>query len=110
MKFLKDFNIAFGKGDVAFLANNVTDEIVWDIIGDEKIEGKQRFMEELEKMKSHKTAQLVIHQILSHGKGGAANGTITLQDGKTYAFADFYEFKGVKDLKIKSITSYVILI
>lgn len=31
------------------VAESVTDEIVWNIIGDRKIEGKEKFTEELEK-------------------------------------------------------------
>lgn len=108
MEFLKEFNIAFAKGDVAFLINSVTDDIVWNIIGDKKIEGKERFTVELEKMKFKKVSELVLEQILSHGKEGAVNGTMKIQDGKKYAFSDFYVFQGAKGTKIKFITSYVI--
>lgn len=108
MEFLKDFNIAFAKGDVKFITENVTDEIVWNIIGDKKIEGKEKFTGELEQMKSEKAAELTISQVLSHGKEGAANGIMTMQNGKKYAFSDFYRFKGAKGVKINSITSYVI--
>ncbi|WP_347174256.1 nuclear transport factor 2 family protein [Polaribacter uvawellassae] len=108
MEFLKEFNIAFAKGNVEFITESVTDEIVWDIIGDRRIEGKEKFREELEKMKSKKTTELIIDQILSHGKEGATNGIMKIQNGKKYAFSDFYKFKGAKVAKIKSITSYVI--
>lgn len=108
MEFLKEFNIAFVKGNVEFITESVTDDIVWDIVGDRKIEGKEKFREELEKMKSEKATELRIDQILSHGKEGATNGIIKMQNGKKYAFSDFYKFKGAKGSKIKSITSYVI--
>lgn len=108
MEFLKEFNIAFAKGDVVFITESVTDDIVWNIIGDKKIEGKERFAMELEKMKSKKVSKLVLEQILSHGKEGAANGIMKMQDGKEYAFSDFYVFQGAKGTKIKSMTSYVI--
>ena len=108
MEFLKEFNIAFAKGNVEFIIESVTDEIVWNIIGDRKIEGKEKFAEELEKMNSEKATELIIDQILSHGKEGATNGIMKMQNGKKYAFSDFYKFKGAKGAKIKSITSYVI--
>lgn len=108
MEFLKKFNIAFAKGDVAFITESVTEDIVWNIIGDKTIEGKEKFTEELEKMKSEKVSELVLEQILSHGKEGATNGTITLQNGKKYAFSDFYRFKGAKGEILKSINSYLI--
>ncbi len=108
MELLKEFNVAFAKGNVKFITESVTDDIVWTIIGDRKIEGKGKFTEELEKMKSEKTTELIIDQILSHGKEGATNGIIKMQSGKKYAFSDFYKFKGAKSAKIKAITSYVI--
>ena len=61
-------------------------------------------------MKSEKAAELTIDQILSHGKEGATNGIMKMQNGKKYAFSDFYKFKGAKGVKIKFITSYVITI
>ena len=108
MTFLKEFNIAFAKGNLEFLIENATDEIVWNIIGDRKIEGKKRFAEELEKMRPEKATELIIEQILSHGKEGASNGIMKMQNGKKYAFADFYVFKNTKSTILKSITSYVI--
>jgi hypothetical protein len=108
MEFLKEFNIAFANGNVEFIIESVTDEIIWNIIGDRKIEGKEKFSEELEKMKSEKATEIIIDQIVSHGKEGASNGIMKMQNGKKYAFSDFYKFKGVKGEKIKSITTYVI--
>ncbi len=108
MEFIKQFNIAFAKGNVEFLNESVTDEIVWNIIGDKKIMGKENFMEELEKMKTEKTNELILDQILSHGKEGAANGIMKMQNGKKYAFSDFYKFYNTKGAKVKSITSYAI--
>lgn len=108
MEFLKEFNIAFAEGNVKFLTESVTDEIIWNIIGDRKIEGSENFAKELEKMKEQKTTELILDQILSHGKEGAANGIIKIQNGKKYAFSDFYTFNNTKGRKLKSITSYLI--
>lgn len=108
MEFLKEFNIAFAKGNIEYITENVADEIDWNIIGNRKIEGKEKFIKELEKMKSEKATELIIDQILSHGKEGATNGIMKMENGKKYAFSDFYKFKGAKGAVIKSITSYVI--
>jgi len=106
MEFLKQFNIAFAEGNVAFLTKNVTDDIVWNMIGDKKIEGIKAFTEELKKMQSVKASELRIDQILSHGKEGAANGIMIMVNGEHYAFSDFYVFQSAKGEKIKAITSY----
>lgn len=108
MKFIKEFNIAFAKGNLEFLMENVTADIVWNIIGNKKIEGKEKFTEELKKMKSEKVIELIINQTLSHGKEGASNGIMKMKNGKKYAFSDFYVFKNTKSTDLKLITSYVI--
>lgn len=41
---------------------------------------------------------------------GTANGVMKMEDGKSYAFSDFYQFKGAKGTKIKLITPYAIFI
>lgn len=110
MEFLKEFNIAFAKGDIGYITESVTDDIVWNIIGDKIIEGKEKFTSELEKMKSEKVSELILEQILSHGKEGAVNGIMKMQDGKKYAFSDLYVFQGAKGTKIKTMNSYVIMI
>lgn len=107
-EFLKEMNIAFAKGNSDFLTESVTDKIVWNIIGDRKIEGIEKFTEELGKMQSKKASELILVRILTHGKEGAVSGIIKMQNGKKYAFSNFYEFSGVKGAKVKSITSYVI--
>lgn len=110
MAFIKQFNSAFAQGDVEFLAENVTDEIVWNILGDKKITGKENFLKALEQMKAEKASELILEQILSHGKEGAANGIMKMENGNDYAFSDFYIFNNAKGTQVKSITSYVIKI
>jgi hypothetical protein len=108
MDFIKQFNIAFAEGNVEFITESVTNEIVLNIVGDKKIEGKEKFEKELKRMQGEKASELLLEQILSHGKEGAANGILKTKSGKKYAFSDFYIFQGAKGTRIKSITSYVI--
>ena len=108
MAFLKEFNIAFAKGDIEFLAECVTDDVEWAIVGYKTIGGKENFVKEFKEMQSEKVKELVIDQILSHGKEGATNGKMIMQNGTTYAFGDFYKFKTTKGQKLQSITSHVI--
>lgn len=106
--FLKDLNIAFAVGDTSFLLSSVSDHIEWNIIGNVIHEGKEKFEEEIEKMKSKKVSELKLDRLVTHGKEGAVSGVMKMQNGKNYAFSDFYEFTGAKGAKVKSITSYVI--
>lgn len=107
-EFIQKINIAFAKGDLNFLLESVTDDIIWNIIGDKKITGKEKVREELEEMKTQKASELILDRILTHGKEGAASGIMKMQNAKKYAFSDFYEFSGAKATKLKSITSFVI--
>ncbi|MGA9636969.1 nuclear transport factor 2 family protein [Flavobacterium sp.] len=107
-EFLKELNIAFATGNSDFITANVTDKIVWNILGDKKIEGKEMFTKELKKMEIEKITELILDRILTHGKDGAVSGIMKMQNGKEYAFSDFYEFSGAKGTIVKSITSYII--
>ncbi|ELR71947.1 hypothetical protein C900_01942 [Fulvivirga imtechensis AK7] len=105
-EFIKQLSIAFAQRDVDFLVYSVTAEIAWNVVGDKVIEGNEKFDHELKQIRSGEVAELVIERILTHGKEGAASGTMIMQNGKKYAFSDFYEFSGAKDVKVKSITSF----
>ena len=107
--FLRDVNVAFAEGNVDFLQQSVTEDIVWHMVGDKKIEGKESFVEALNEMKNNKTSALTLTNIITHGKQAAVDGVITMQDGTDYAFCDVYEFRGAKGSQIKSIVSYVIV-
>lgn len=108
MQFLKEFNIAFAKGDVDFLINNVAPDITWDIVGDKVIAGKEEYAKAMHEMKPYTPDELIIDKIITHGKFGAVNGVMKMNDGKSYAFSDFYEFKSHTSKLLKSMTSYVI--
>lgn len=107
-EFLKKINIAFAQADSDFLIESVTDDIVWEMVGDKTIEGKEDFAAVLEEMKEKAASELLVEQILTHGREGAVNGVITASSGNKYAFSDFYKFRGAKGAKIKRLTSYVI--
>lgn len=107
-EFLKDFNVAFGKGNTKFLTDNITDDIVWTMIGKKVIEGKEAFSEAIHKMKDYKVKEVVIEKVITHGKEGAVNGMMKMESGDNYAFSDVYEFKNTKSTDIKMITSYLI--
>ncbi|PAV30961.1 hypothetical protein CIL05_04400 [Virgibacillus profundi] len=106
---LKDFNIAFAKNDLEFLMEYVTDDIIWNIVGEKQIKGKENFEEELRKMNTDIAEELQMTNIITHGKTGAVNGVLRFDKKKNYSFCDVYTFSSAgKKAKIKEITSYVI--
>jgi hypothetical protein len=106
--FVQEITIAFAKDDSKFILSRVMDDIRWNIIGDRLIEGKDRFVEALGEMKKDAVEVLTIRHIATHGKAGAVDGTIRLENGKLRAFCNVYEFSNSKGSAIKEITSYFI--
>lgn len=106
--FIKSFNVAFARGDVPAILEQVTPNIVWHIVGDRTLSGSEAFVVALEAMSGNKASELHLDNIITHGNVGSANGAIVF-GRKRYAFCDVYHFGSfAKDAKIKRITSYVI--
>src|SRR5688572_23761904 len=106
--FVQELTIAFAKGDTKFIQSNVTEDVRWNMVGDRIIEGKEKIIEMLEKMKDDKAVELNIRHIATHGKAGAADGSIKFKNGNTVAYCNVYEFSNTKGTSVKEITSYEI--
>ncbi len=106
--FLQGLAVALASGDIQHILAGVTEDVRWNNIGQELIQGKGELAAALERMKTTRAVEITIHHVTSHGKAGAVNGTMLLQDGRTRAFCDVYEFSGVKGNSVREITSYVI--
>ncbi|TDQ37742.1 nuclear transport factor 2 family protein [Aureibacillus halotolerans] len=106
--FFKEFNEAFARSDIAFLADQVTDDVVWRLhVEGRIIEGKENFVKKLEEMRMDTVAiELNIDQLITHGKVASVNGTMSMGT-HTYAFCDVYQLHAHKDGKIKVMDSYV---
>ena len=109
---LRDFNIAFARDDVAFILDNLDEEICWNMVGDRRIEGIEKVKEVLHQMTNGpRVKELHLHNIITHGKTGAANGILIFESGKQISFCDVYRFSSAgKNAKISEMTSYVIAI
>lgn len=106
---LKDMIIAIAKKDINFCLDYVEENIVWNIVGKNNIEGKNEYARVLNQWKSEQVTQLIIHNIITHGNTASLNGTFILQNDEKIEFCNVYQFGGFgKNAKIKKITSYVI--
>ena len=106
--FLRDFNVAFARADIPALLAAVTDDFAWDMVGDKRVTGKAAFAAALDEMKQHTAAELVIDKIITHGREAAVSGTMVMQDGRRFSFADIYTFRGAKGDMIYALVSYVV--
>jgi hypothetical protein len=87
---LREFNIAFAKNDIGFIIENISDNVLWNIVGDKRIEGKDTFADKLKQKRNSTAIELHIKNIITHGNTGSANGILTFENKKSYAFCDVY--------------------
>jgi hypothetical protein len=107
--FLKDFLVAVVRNDSAFVARTTTDDIHWNLIGGQSINGKQNVLSALQRSRSNEVAELIINTIVTHGYNGAVEGLLKFKDGKPVAFCDVYQFRAsTNNAPIKAITTYAI--
>lgn len=107
-EFLKKLNIALANHDVEFILENLTDDIVWNIIGDKVIQGKEQVVESLNQFYRNLT-EMTISSIITHGYDGATNGTLSFGNRNQHAFCSVYKFNSSRNhAQVKEITSYLI--
>jgi limonene-1,2-epoxide hydrolase len=104
-QFLVDFNKAFAESDVDYIISHVSEDVVWEMVGDKKVEGKEQMRSELESMAEWIPTELKIHSVITNGKEAAANGELSFPEEKV-AFCDVYEFTNTKDNTIQYMRSY----
>ncbi|WP_078578215.1 nuclear transport factor 2 family protein [Salipaludibacillus agaradhaerens] len=110
--FLESFNHAFAAHDISSIANGLAEDVVWRMVGEKEVKGKEEVIRFLENMKSDTTYRLTIDTVITHGTTAAVNGVIegTSPSGNVtaYEFCDIYKMNKHKGGKIKELTSFVI--
>lgn len=111
-KLLRDFNNAFLTNDVNYIINQLTDDVVWDMVGDQKISGKENVQAAMEAMAgSMKTLEMKVEQCIMQDRQAAVCGTMKMLDKGneiTFGFCDVYTFSESENDKIKAMNSYVV--
>ena len=108
-ELLRAFNVAFVCNDVGFIKETITDDILWNFIGDSVFQGKTEVFRLLERLIDKKPTDLVISNIITHGYSGSLNGILKLESNIRYAFCNVFRFNSsLNKTKIKEITSYII--
>lgn len=107
-QYILDFNIAFAKSDIETVLNMFDEKAVWDMVGDKTVTGIEDIKNYLLSMELTQAKELVLDNIISHGKTCSANGTIIYGKNKI-AFCDVYTFcSHSKDAKVVRLKSYAI--
>lgn len=106
---IEKMNRAFANCDLDFLIDHVTDDIKWDIVGEDTMEGLSEFKDLLEKMKAHGSMDITINEITMGDSRAVVEGIVQLKKpGKRrrYAFCDVYTFQKEKS-KVKELRTYI---
>lgn len=107
VQYIYSFNVAFAKAEIETILDMLSEDAIWNMVGYKKIKGRNKIKEELVQMKLDAVENLVIENLLSHGKLGAVNGQMLYANGKVIAFSDVYEFSNhSKTAKISRLDSY----
>lgn len=107
-EIIRDFILADAMLNNDALKELLSDDFIIEWIDNPSIKDQTSMIEDKEK-KDNNISCLNIENILSHGKGGAANGWIYLKNGHKKYFADFYSFAShKKDAKINQLTRSII--
>ncbi len=108
-EFIRDFEIALARRDSEAALERLDDAIHWELVGDRTIEGKAAAEKLLETMAEQEVEELTLENVLTHGKVGAANGTIRFSNGDVLGFCDVVTFtSSAKHARIKKLSSYIV--
>lgn len=109
--FVKKINEAFARCDVEFIANSVTDDIVWKIVGDKTISGRSEFERELKRMKKGGLMEISLVDYINEKDKAVVEGIVEIkvEPGKQrrYAFCDIYVFQDANSNKFKELRTYI---
>lgn len=107
-KFVENVNAAFAENNVEGFLSFCADDVVWTMIGDRSVRGKETIRKWMESM-DMEPPTFTVDMLIGEGDTVAAYGNMTMkkEDGKIvpYAYCDIYRFK---DALIMELISFVI--
>ncbi len=101
-------NAAFAKSDTEAFLGLCTDDVVWSMVGDQTVSGKEQIRKWMASMGGD-PPRVTVDQIVVDGDSAIAEGQMTMADGsgrqQSYAYCDVYRFRGGR---IAELRAYVI--
>lgn len=106
---IKKIDERFTKDRNGFFLEYVADDISWNIVGMQKIIGKENFLEAMKKQELKSNTTITIRNVIIEGEYVIveSTGKSITKTGKPYntAYCDIYR---LKDGKIQELTTYVV--
>jgi ketosteroid isomerase-like protein len=108
-EIVQQINEGFAENNLEKVLSFCTDDIVWTMVGDTSVRGKDPIRRWMASM-NPQPPQLTIRQTVAEGDSVVARGDMTMQEKKNgpsipYAFCDIYRFAGDK---VAELTAFVI--
>ncbi len=108
-KILAGFYIALANEDDKYIFENTSDNLLWEIVGNETIDEKNKMFNRLRLCRTKGIKEIKIMNVITHGNVCAVNGEISFIDESCVAFCDVFKFNGFgRNAKVKEIYSYII--
>lgn len=111
-EFLQKFNEAFVQNDINYIIDSTTDDVIWTMVGDKTIRGREELAKSMNEMKDTSGLQIYVDAMIVEGDWAAVDGNMSFEDKegnrKTYGFCDLYKFRDEGELKISELRSYII--
>lgn len=99
---------AFNELDHEKILSCLTDDVIWEIHGHQKLQGKENFDAEIENEGFEGKPEITLNRMTEENNVVIAEGTVLVkpknQDPILLAFCDVFEFENGK---IKKLTSYL---
>lgn len=107
-EIVEKVNASFAEGAVEGFLSHCADDVVWTIIGEKTVNGKNAIREWMSSM-DMEPPKFTVNNIIAESDFATAYGDMSMKekDGKTvpYSYCDIYRFR---DGKIVELTSFVI--
>lgn len=106
-QFVEALVIAFAKPDIDFILKSVTDDIIWKVVGQATVQGKDDVVIALKSpMYDSEVTEINIDHVSTHGTAGSVNGIRKHADGRVYDFCAVFEFSNAKGTRVHEIIHY----
>jgi len=100
---------AFDENDVETILNSVTDDIVWNMVGNETVSGKENLRKFFADHADMKMISSTKDHIIIDGDSACVDGYVHCSDGKDKNFhMNYCDIYDIEKEKIKKITSYCV--
>ena len=107
-EIVEEVNASFAEGGVEGFLSHCAEDVVWTIVGEKTVTGKNTIREWMASM-NMEPPKFTVNNIIAEGDFATAHGDMTMKDkdGKTvpYSYCDIYHFS---DGKIVELTSFVV--